>query len=82
MAGTYILVAEEENEEPIEVPTEEDCTLLLTTLCAQFPGSCGLKFRNPETNALRGVRLLDDRFHPPEEGWGPGVYFCVFPKGE
>ena len=77
----YLQVAEEENEEPIELPSEEDGTLLLTTLSAQFPGSCGLKYRNPDTGALRGIRLADGRLHPPDGLWGGHVYYCVFPKG-
>jgi len=79
---TYIQVAEDEGEEPIEVPTEEDGSLLLSTLSAQFPGTSGLKFRNPESGGIRGVRLLEGRFHPPENGWGNLVYYCVFPKGK
>lgn len=75
----YIQVCEEENEEPIEIPTEEDGTLLLSTLSAQFPGSCGLKYRHPEGRGLRGVRLVDGRFHPPEDGWSY-VFVCNFPK--
>ena len=78
----YIQVAEDENEEPIEVPTEDDGALLLTTLVAQFPGACGLKYRNPETCGMRGVRLTDGRLHPPDEGWGNLVYISVFPKGK
>ncbi|XP_051164333.1 uncharacterized protein LOC127283469 isoform X2 [Leptopilina boulardi] len=78
--SSYIQVAEDEGEEPIELPTEDDSTLLLTTLAAQFPGTCGLKYRNPESRAMRGVRLVDGRLHPPENGWGKAVYFCVFPK--
>lgn len=77
----YLQVSEEEGDEPIELPTEEDGTLLLSTLVAQYPGTCGLKFRNPESQSLRGVRLLDGRLHPPENGWGSHVYYCVFPKG-
>ncbi|XP_008206191.1 heterogeneous nuclear ribonucleoprotein 1 isoform X2 [Nasonia vitripennis] len=77
---SYIQVAEDEGEEPIELPTEDDSTLLLTTLSAQFPGTCGLKYRNPESRAMRGVRLVEGRLHPPENGWGKAVYFCVFPK--
>ncbi|KAJ8675889.1 hypothetical protein QAD02_011675 [Eretmocerus hayati] len=77
---SYIQVSEDEGEEPIELPTEDDGTLLLTTLSAQFPGTCGLKYRNPESRAMRGVRLVDGRLHPPENGWGKAVYFCVFPK--
>ena len=80
--SNYITVAEEENDEPIELPPEEDGTLLLTTLSAQFPGACGLKYRNPETRAWRGVRLSDGRLFPPADtGWGSHVYVCVLPKG-
>ena len=80
---SYITVAEEEGEEPIELPSEDDATLLLTTLAAQFPGACGLKFRNPETRAWRGVRLNEGRLYPPSDaGWGSQVYVSVLPKGE
>lgn len=79
---SYLQVSEEEGEEPIELPSEEDGTLLLSTLSAQFPGSSGLKYRNPESRTMRGVRLADGRLHPPENGWGNNVYFCVFPKGK
>lgn len=77
----YIQVCEEENDEPIEIPTEEDSTLLLSTLVAQFPGACGLKYRHPDSRGLRGVRLVDGRLHAPDEGWNY-VFVCVFPKGE
>ncbi|KAB7495578.1 TAR DNA-binding protein 43 [Armadillidium nasatum] len=77
----YVQVCEEENEEPIELPSEDDGTLLMTTLVGSFPGACGLKFRHPESRALRGVRLIGDRLHAPDEGWN-FVFFCVFPKPE
>ncbi|XP_064460518.1 TAR DNA-binding protein 43-like isoform X2 [Ornithodoros turicata] len=76
----FIQVAEDESEEPIELPCEDDGTLLLTTLSAQFPATCGLKYRNPDSGTMRGVRLVDGRFHPPDSGWGNVVYYCVFPK--
>uniref|UniRef100_A0A0A1WJD5 TAR DNA-binding protein 43 n=2 Tax=Zeugodacus cucurbitae TaxID=28588 RepID=A0A0A1WJD5_ZEUCU len=78
----FVQVAEEEGEEPIELPAEEDGTLLLSTLQAQFPGSCGLKYRNEDTKAVRGVRSNEGRLYPPssEDGWGSSVFFCVFPK--
>ncbi|XP_063989203.1 heterogeneous nuclear ribonucleoprotein D-like-B isoform X2 [Diachasmimorpha longicaudata] len=78
--SSYIQVAEDEGEEPIELPTEDDSTLLLTTLSGQFPGTCGLKYRNPESRSMRGVRLVEGRLHSPESGWGKAVYYCVFPK--
>ncbi|XP_074655439.1 TAR DNA-binding protein 43-like isoform X2 [Tubulanus polymorphus] len=78
----YVQVAEEENDdEPIELPTEEDGTLTLSTLAAQYPGACGLKYRNPETGAMRGIRLVDGRLHPPDSRWGSILFICVFPKG-
>lgn len=77
----YIQVAEDENEEPMEIPCEDDMGLLLTTLAAQFPGACGLKYRT-ETRSLRGVRLVDGKLLPPDGGWGNMVYMCVFPKGK
>lgn len=79
MSG-YVKVAEEEGEEPIELPLEDDSTLLLSTLTAQFPGTSGLKFRT-ESNTFRGVRLADVKFHPPENSWGDTIYYCVFLKG-
>ncbi|XP_041355929.1 TAR DNA-binding protein 43-like isoform X2 [Gigantopelta aegis] len=77
----YLQVAEDESEEPIEIPSEDDGTLLLSTLAAQFPGACGLKYRNPDTGTFRGVRLADGKLHPPETGmWDSHVYIAVFPK--
>ncbi|XP_017045351.1 TAR DNA-binding protein 43 isoform X1 [Drosophila ficusphila] len=78
----FVQVSEEEGDEPIELPAEEDGTLLVSTLQAQFPGSCGLKYRNLETKAVRGVRSNEGRLFPPSVdcGWGEYLYFCVFPK--
>uniref|UniRef100_A0A0K8TR16 TAR DNA-binding protein 43 n=1 Tax=Tabanus bromius TaxID=304241 RepID=A0A0K8TR16_TABBR len=81
MSAEYLQVSEEEGDEPIELPLEEDGTLLITTLQAQFPCACGLKYRNQESKSIRGVRLNEGRFHPPpENGWGSEKFFCVFPK--
>lgn len=80
MSFEYLPVAEDENEEPIELPIEDDGTLMLTTVSAQFPGCCGLKYRHPETKNIRGIRLRDGRLYPPPEGWGNHLYVCSFPK--
>ena len=77
----YIQVAEDETEEPIELPIEEDGTLMLSTLAAQFPGACGLKYRNPDTGNFRGIRLVEGKLHPSEGHWQNLVYTAVFPKG-
>lgn len=80
--STYIQVTEDENEESMEVPLEDEGTLLLSTLNAQFPGSCGLKYRNPESGAMRGLRLSDGRLYPPDNEWSNRMYVAVFPKGK
>lgn len=77
----YIQVAEDEGEEPIEIPSEDDGTLLLSTLSAQFPGACGMKYRNPSTGNFRGIRLTDGTLFPPDGNWGANVYVVVFAKG-
>jgi hypothetical protein len=57
-------------------------SVLLSTLAAQFPGACGLKFRNPDTRAWRGVRLADGRLYPPvDTGWSSATFVSVLPKG-
>jgi len=81
MAEVYIRVAEEENEEPMEIPSEDDGTVLLSTVSAQFPGACGLRFRSPVSQCMRGVRLVEGILHAPETGWGNLVYVVNYPKG-
>ena len=43
----YVFVCVDENvkEEGVEVPTEEDGTILLSVLQSQFNGASGLKYR-------------------------------------
>ncbi|XP_020785282.1 TAR DNA binding protein, like [Boleophthalmus pectinirostris] len=80
MADMYIRVAEDENEEPMEIPSEDDGTVLLSSVAAQFPGACGLRYRNPETQCMRGVRLVEGVLHAPESDWGNLVYVVNYPK--
>ncbi|CAG07547.1 unnamed protein product [Tetraodon nigroviridis] len=80
MPYLYIRVAEDENEEPMEIPSEDDGTVLLSSVAAQFPGACGLRYRNPETQCLRGVRLLEGVLYAPENDWGNLVYIVNYPK--
>lgn len=69
MSVEYVQVAETEGEgeEAIELPVEEDGTLLLSTLQAQFPETSGLKYRNSVSNTIRGIRLTEGRLHPPKQ---------------
>ncbi|XP_049874519.1 TAR DNA-binding protein 43-like [Pectinophora gossypiella] len=78
MSGEYALVSESEHDEPIELPCEEDGSLLLSTLAAQFAGASGLKYRCG--GRLRGLRLTDGALRPPPDGWAAHRYFCAFPR--
>jgi len=74
----YVRVTEDESLPAIELPTEADGSILLSTLQGQFPGACGLRYKNPETDSWRGIRLLDNMLCPPaEEGWGCHLYVVV-----
>ena len=83
----WVCIAEKEADpatlEPIEIQTEEDGTLLLSSVTAQFPGTTGLKYRNPENNALRAVKCSPEGVlsAPTKDGWGDHQYFCVKPAG-
>ena len=81
----WVAVVQEEGDEAIEIPTESDGAILISTLRAQFPGVIGLKFRNPETNTLRGIRCSDKQLYPPNQQadsalWGNLTYICTRAK--
>ncbi|XKL59724.1 hypothetical protein PGB90_000740 [Kerria lacca] len=78
MSCNYVRVCEDTGEEPIELPTENDNTLLLSTVAAQFPSVSGLKFEID--SYFRGVKLCEGRLYPPDGYWGKILYYCVFPK--
>lgn len=44
----FAKVSETENDEIIEIPIEPQGYILMSTLTAQFPGACGLKFKTSE----------------------------------
>ncbi|XP_032818059.1 TAR DNA-binding protein 43-like isoform X2 [Petromyzon marinus] len=76
----YVKIAEDENELPVEVPCEDDGTLLVSNVAAQFPGAVGLRYRPPDAQSFRGVRLVDGVLHPPENGWASYTFYVNFPK--
>lgn len=85
----YLRVSEDFGEEELEVPLEDDGSLLLTTLQSCFPNASGLKFRNPASGCYRAVKLskIDSemKFISPgtgDDGWDCDKtnYLCVFPK--
>ncbi len=79
----FVALREDPAEEAVEVPTESDGTVLLSSVAAQFPGAAGLKFRNSATKGMRGVRITDGVLHPPsDDGWGEARYICVRQEAE
>jgi len=81
MAEYFITVVENEGEDMVELPLEEDQTLSLGTLQGQFPGSCGLKYRSPDTGAWRGLRVTNGIVSQVNNDWsGNHVYVVVYPK--
>ncbi len=46
----FIRVAESESDEVIEIPLESQGYLLMSTLTAQYPAACGLKFKTDQAS--------------------------------
>lgn len=79
----YIRVVEDDGspEMAIELPTEPDSSMLMSTIQAQFPGASGLRYKNPESMSWRGVRMVDNVLYPPiDEGWGNNLFVVVQSK--
>ena len=76
----YVKVSNSEAEEPIEIPAEDEGTLLFTTISSQYPGITGLRYRLGDH--IRAVKITNNKFYPPEDGWNDLVYFCVYPKSK
>ena len=76
--GEYVWVSDREGGEVVELPTEKDNSLLLTTLRSQFSLATGLRFRasDPPHN-IRGIRLAGESLFPPGGSWGKQTYTVV-----
>lgn len=75
----YVKITDSEESEPIEVPTEDDGTLSVATVAAQYPGATGLKYRLDDH--VRAIKNSNGKLYPPEGGWNDSIYNCIFPKG-
>ena len=75
--------AEVSVEDSVEIPVEPEGHMLMSTLIAQFPGACGLKFKT-ESASWRGLRVAEDKLFPAgEDAWNEKtVYVVTFPKGK
>ena len=67
------------SEELVELPTESNGTMLLSTITAQYPDAIGLRFKS-DSGAWRGVRVTDGILDAPLEGWGYGEYYITLDK--
>ena len=77
----YVRVADEDNpSDMIEIPSEDDGTLLISSIQAQFPQTTGLRYKNEETQSWRGIRCSDGVLYPPPEHWGNSVFYVVRPR--
>jgi len=77
MYPCYVRISEgAESEEVIELPTESDGRLLLTTITAQYPDAIGLRYKS-DSGAWRGMRFVEGALEPPLEGWGYNDYFIT-----
>jgi len=73
----YVRVAEKVGcEDFMELPQEEDGTILLSTVQAQFPSAIGLKYRG-ESGGWRGLKAADNILHAPHEGWGDITFYIT-----
>ncbi|CAF0983752.1 unnamed protein product [Brachionus calyciflorus] len=78
----FVKVAESDApEETVEIPIEPQGFILMSTLTAQFPGACGLKFKT-EQSSWRGVRVVEDKIYPPgDDKWDESTtYIITYPK--
>ena len=77
----YIRVrGSDESEGLVEVPTESNGTMMLSTLVGQFPKAIGLRFKS-ESGGWRGVAISEEElFQIPLAGWGSTEYNVVRPR--
>ena len=73
--------------ETVELPTEENATILLSTLEGQFPGACGLRYRwktscpdrsSRGSECFRGIRMEGRVLYPPSCGWDDVDLYVVY----
>lgn len=75
---TFINTKRENSQDILELPLELDGTLLISTLKSHFANATGLKFK-AETGNYRGIKLADNKLHPPAGGFGEEIFVIVEP---
>ena len=73
----FIQVVESENSsEILEMPLEDDQTLLEATLVSQFPGAIGLRYK-ADSGAWRAVKASGTSFIHPGGEWALDAKYVV-----
>ncbi|CAL4238960.1 unnamed protein product, partial [Meganyctiphanes norvegica] len=78
--NVFITVCSEEGGETIELPTDEDGNLTLSSLESQFSGASGLSYRPEDDEELVSVACSEGCLYPPDEGWEAYIFVCDFPR--
>ncbi|XP_031637706.1 uncharacterized protein LOC116350109 isoform X3 [Contarinia nasturtii] len=78
MSGNFVFVAREEGGEPMRFPLGEDGTVSFSTLRAMYPRVICLVYRIEDENFISVVPVNESGFHPPHDGWGQRIYWCIF----
>ena len=75
----YVRVAEDEHvpEDAIELPSDEDGTILLSTIQAQFPGSTGLSQTGKFANCAPEIKISRKFCAPSFGNSAPGLQVCA-----
>ncbi|CAI2341856.1 unnamed protein product [Caenorhabditis sp. 36 PRJEB53466] len=79
----FITVQDPSGDDPIELPTV-DGSVLMSTLQSSFPGSTGLKYKNPKTGANRVVQVDPSglKLLAPSDGWDNKTFHVILPQSE
>lgn len=64
----YVIIRGVGADDCVELPTEDDGGMLLSTINSQFPSAIGLRFK-AESGAWRGLQVNGGVLQPPPDGW-------------
>ena len=81
--SAWVPVSTSELVQLIEIETEEDGRLPLTSINLHFPGTTALKFSDPGSQVFCEVPVEEGNFFAPLGGWGVSTrYIAVGPSSD
>ena len=75
--SAWVPVSTSELAQLIEIETEEDGRLPLTSITLHFPATTALKFFDPGCQAYCEVPVEEGNFFPPQGGWGVSTRYIA-----